>query len=548
MKRLIVAGSGFAGLVAALAADEAGLEPIIYEKGRLLGGATALSGGQVWVAANHVAARQGLEDDLASAEAYVREMTATHPELLDEEVMREWLETAPTAARWLEELGCFEWEIIPGFPDYYYPAYPGSRAEGRYLTPAPLDGRGLGGLRDRLLPGVHFPSGITYQELFSWGGQASRRNWDHELLERRRREDVLTFGQALAGGLLSAVHARGIPVHTDAQVVALHRDTKGVVGATIRISGKDTYVPGAVMLASGSYDSDEDLAERYSGTPAAYAGSVAPDSLTGDALRIATDVGARTQAMPPDSAARLPSFRLAPAYPGDTGDRQCHEHGLPHAIVVDRHGARFCDDAFPTAITEAVLGQRDPDGRHRHLPFFMVWDDRHRRRYGLADVPPNSRYPPGTVVSAPTIQGLADRLGITPDRLTDTVIRFNSHARTGEDPDFDRGSRPWSQRFKGDGEHVPHPNIGTLEEPPFHGIELRLSMTGIPAAGLRVTTDSRVVDIDDSPIPGLYAAGSATAMTNSGSGYNSGFSLSRGLTGAWLAARHLARVGHLGAR
>ena len=537
--RLVVAGSGFAGLVTALAAHELGIDTLVLEKGRLLGGATALSGGQVWVAGNHVAARQGIEDDLESAIAYVHALTARHPDLLDETVMREWLQTAPAAARWLEELGVLTWEIIPGFPDYHYPTYPGTRPEGRYLTPAPFDGRRLAGLRSLLPPPVHFPSGVTYGELFSWGGQASRRNWDQALLAERRARDVLTFGQALAAALVAALAERGVPIHTEAEITSLVLEEGAVAGARVHEAGIERVELGAVMLATGSYDSDPVLAERYSGTPAPHAGSVAPNTLTGDAVRVATMVGAEIRAHPAESAARLPGFRLAPTFLGDTGDRQCHEHGLPHAIVVDRGGRRFCDDAFPSAITEAVLGQRDPDGEYEHLPFFMVWDDRHRRRYGLAEVPPGGDYPAGTVTSAGSLEELATGLGVDPGGLRRTVARYNEHADRGEDPDFARGARPWSQKFKGDAEHASHPNIGTLEEAPFHGIELRLAMTGIPAAGLVVTTDSRVLDTHGKPIPGLYAAGSSTVMTNSGAGYNSGFSLSRGLTGGLLAARHL---------
>jgi 3-oxosteroid 1-dehydrogenase len=540
--RLVVAGSGFAGLVAALAADDLGIDTVVIEKGMLVGGATALSGGQVWVAGNHVAARLGIDDDIASGIAYVRALTASHPDLLDEAVMREWIDTAPAAARWLEDLGVLTWEIIPGFPDYHYPALSGTRPEGRYLTPAPFDGRRLGDLRTLLPPPVHFPSGVTYGELFAWGGQASRRNWDQALLAERRAHDVLTFGQALAAALLAALADRGVPVHTEAEVVSLVAEDGAVVGARVRRGGTERIESGAVMLATGSYDSDPELAERYSGTPAPYAGSVAPNTLTGDALRVAAEVGAEVRAHPAESAARLPGFRLTPTFPGDTGDRQCHEHGLPHAIVVDRRGHRFCDDAFPSAITEAVLGQRGPGGEYAHLPFFMVWDDRHRRRYGLAEVPPGGDYPPGTVTSAGSLAELAAGLGIDPDGLRQTVARYNEHADRGEDPDFARGARPWSQKFKGDAEHAPHPNIGTIEEAPFHGIELRLAMTGIPAAGLVLLTDSRVSDSAGEAIPGLYAAGSSTAMTNSGAGYNSGFSLSRGLTGGLLAARHVASL------
>lgn len=540
MARLVVAGSGFAGAVAALAAAEAGSEVVVVDRAPLLGGATALSGGQVWVAGNHLAPELGGAEDLAAAERYVAAMTAGHPDLLDAAVRDEWLGLAPAVARWLEDLGVLRWEVISGFPDYYYPDLPGTRAAGRYLTPAPYDGRRLGALAAVLPPPVHFPSGITYAELFAWGGQASRRNWDQALLAQRRAERVLTFGQALAAALLVALDARGVRLEPETRVTQLHREHGQVVGATVvDRDGVTRREPGAVLLASGSYDSDPVLAERYSGTPAAYAGSVAPASLTGDGLRLARDVGAAVLAMPASTAARLPSFRVPPAFPGDTGDRQCHEHGLPHAIVVDRHGQRFCDDAFPSAITAAVLGVRDADGGHAHLPFFLVWDDRHRRRYGLADTPPGGTYPAGAVTTARSLTALAAGLGIDAAGLTATVARYNAHVPTGADPDHQRGARPWSQRFKGDAEHTPHPNLGTLEEPPFHGVELRLSMTGIPAAGVRVTTAGRVVDHDGAPIPGLYASGSASAMTNAGAGYNSGFSLSRGMTASVAAVEHL---------
>lgn len=537
--RLVIVGSGFGGLVGALAAHHAGLDVVVLEKGTWVGGATVFSGGQVWVAGNHLEPGLGIDDDPAAGADYVRELTAHRPDDLDATVMAEWLEAAPGVARWLEGQGGVAWEVIPDFPDYAYPAAAGSRPAGRYLTSAPVELDRLGAHRDLLPPAPHFPSGITYAELFAWGGQASRRNWDLDLLAERRRRGVATFGHALTAGILAALLDRGVQVVTDAAVTGLEVADGAVVGVRARIGGRDAVEHGAVLLASGSYDWDPALVERYSGMPPGTSGSVGPPTLTGDAFRLGAEVDAAVAAMAPESAARLPALTWAPAFPGDTGERQCHEHGLPHAIVVDATGQRFCDDAFPSAITAAVVGNRRPDGSSAHLPFFMIVDDRHRQRYGLVDVPPGGTYPEGTVASADRIADLARQLGIDPDGLVATVARYNRHAAHGQDPDFDRGGRPWSQKFKGDLEHRPHPNIGTLEVPPFHGIELHLDMTGIPAAGLRTTTRARVVDRAGAPIPGLYATGSCTAMTNSGSGYNSGFSLSRAMTGAWLAVRDL---------
>jgi predicted oxidoreductase len=70
----------------------------VFESADLVGGAAAFSGGQVWVGANHVARRQGIEDSLELAERYVRAIAHDHPELLDERAMLRWLSTSPAAA------------------------------------------------------------------------------------------------------------------------------------------------------------------------------------------------------------------------------------------------------------------------------------------------------------------------------------------------------------------------------------------------------------------------------------------------------------------
>lgn len=94
---VIVVGAGLSGLATALGVALRGGRAIVLESSDLLGGAAAYSGGMVWVAANHVEVREGIDDDLIRGEAYVRDLTHDHPELLDEEAMHLWLKTAPVA-------------------------------------------------------------------------------------------------------------------------------------------------------------------------------------------------------------------------------------------------------------------------------------------------------------------------------------------------------------------------------------------------------------------------------------------------------------------
>ena len=96
------------------------------------------------------------------------------------------------------------------------------------------------------------------------------------------------------------------------------------------------------------------------------------------------------------------------------------------------------------------------------------------------------------------------------------------------------------QRFYGDPTHELHPNIAPVATPPYFGMRLRLNMVSISMSGIRTDQDGRVVNIDGDPIPGLYAAGAAAAFTATGTGYQGGFSLGRGITMGLTVAESMA--------
>ena len=137
-QRVIVVGAGLSGLATALRAAEMGRQVTVFESSDLVGGAAAYSGGQVWVGANHVAAAEGITDDVELAESYVRSIAHRYPDLLDEDAMRRWLTTAPRAMRHWEDVGAVRWTLIRGLADYHADA-PGALSDGRYLTVGALE-------------------------------------------------------------------------------------------------------------------------------------------------------------------------------------------------------------------------------------------------------------------------------------------------------------------------------------------------------------------------------------------------------------------------
>jgi 3-oxosteroid 1-dehydrogenase len=550
-RNIIVVGSGLAGLAMAVAATLRGFKVTVLEKAAKVGGAASYSGGQVWVAGSHVEEREGISDDAEAAAAYIRATGYEHPELIDEDAMYRWLETAPRAAKYFEEVGAAQWEIIP-LADYYYPSAAGSCAKGRYLTSSCASSR-LGSWKDRILISPHFPVGHPYSAVMDSG---------HNQVETERREsesareethlsafgagvqgasdsgaaadgsgratpELLTFGTGVVGGFLAKALELGVTILTDQRAVRLETDESGRVVAVYGegADATETRFAGDVVLCTSGIDWSPELVAKYWGI-AEHAGSIAPRSLTGDGLRLAQSVGADIITWPVHNVPLIPGYA--------TGDDEvpyayCYEHALPHVFIVDSEGQRFCDDTQHGEIRRAALDPDDP-----HLPMFLVWDEEYHSKYALGPYIPGSTYPENVVSSAPTLSALAEKLRVNGDGLERTAEEFNAGALRGEDPRFGRGTNLKAKLWGGDPEHEPNANLGTVARPPFYGLTLKMCGAGINLTGIHVDTEGRALNEKGQVIEGLFATGACAAFTTSGTGYNSGYSLSRAMSMALL--------------
>jgi len=529
VRDVIVVGAGLGGLATAVAARELGHQVTIVEKSDLVGGAASYSGGQVWVAANHLERREGIADDLVAGEAYVRHLGRSNPELIEDAALQRWLTEAPRAAEHFERLGAVTWSIIPDYPDYYQDA-PGARRTGRYLT-AVYDARRLGEHRRNMRVSPHFPVGTTYDQL-SAGLRASAFGVDPEG-DSIAREDLYSFGTGVVAGFYRAVLDRGVEVLLEHEVTRLCLTDGRVGGARVRAAdGAERTLRGVVVLATSGYDWDDEMAREFLGLEPEDRGSVAPTSLTGDGIRLARQVGGAVTTMP---ANRVP-VQLGYPVEGYPGFAVAREHSLPHTFIVDSSGRRFADDAVYWEVIKAALVPGSSA-----MPCWMIWDSRHHAKYGLGSTPPGGDYPPGLVTSAGSLSELGARLGIDGAELARTAERFNAGVASGTDPEFGRGSNTTWQKFQGDPSRPGNPNLGPVETAPFFGMRLRMVSTGIGLTGVTVDPEGRALAEDGQPVPGLYVAGAAAAFHSSGTGYNSGFSLSRAITLGLLVAEAVGK-------
>ena len=108
------------------------------------------------------------------------------------------------------------------------------------------------------------------------------------------------------------------------------------------------------------------------------------------------------------------------------------------------------------------------------------------------------------MVEADTIEELADGLGIDVEALSQTVAEYNAAVQPGEyNPTVLDGKRT-------EGIEPPKSNWALeLDEPPYMGYAVTCGIT-FTFGGLKINARTQVIDTEDAPIPGLYAAGELT--------------------------------------
>ena len=129
-------------------------------------------------------------------------------------------------------------------------------------------------------------------------------------------------------------------------------------------------------------------------------------------------------------------------------------------------------------------------------------------------------------------------IGVDPDTLEATVARWNEQVAAGEDPDFHRGTVRFESHMSGSFP-TPERTLGSIETAPFYAMPLYDGTLGTNG-GPRIDEHARVLRHDGSPIPGLYAAGNASASVFGPAYPGGGATIGPALTFGYLAGRHAA--------
>ncbi|MCX7136937.1 MAG: FAD-dependent tricarballylate dehydrogenase TcuA [Proteobacteria bacterium] len=309
--------------------------------------------------------------------------------------------------------------------------------------------------------------------------------------------EVWGGGPGLIEALYKLARDRGVSINFNARAMSLIHDEKGVHGVNARIDGKAVTIRSkSVVLASGGFEANSEMRARYLGPGWDLAKVRGSRFNTGDGIRMALDASA----MPYGNWSGchiLPTDINTPNYGDITLGDAFQKNSYLFGIMVNADGKRFFDEGADFRMYTyvkcglAVMKQSQQmawqvfDGKTLHL---------------LRD---EYRMKQATKVRADTLEALAEKLeGIDRAQFLRTIKDYNAAVKA-EVP-FDPNAKDGRCT---NGLAVNKSNWATtIDQAPFEAFVITAGIT-FTFGGVKVNTDAQVMDVDDRPIPGLYAAG-----------------------------------------
>jgi len=262
--------------------------------------------------------------------------------------------------------------------------------------------------------------------------------------------------------------------------------------------GSQTLSSESVVVADGGFQANPEYVKQHIGPEISQLQCRNAGTGVGDGMRMATEIGA--------AAVGLDSFYGHVL----SRDAMINEKLWPYpqvdlicatSIVVDENGQRFADEGLGgISIANAIARLENP------LSATAIFDSRVWEDAKTTDnVPPNPSLPDagGTIIEAATLRELADAANINPAGLSATIALYNEHVAYS-------ASEPLSP-VRTQSTYAAQPIL----DPPFYAIPICAGIT-VTSGGLSVNGKGQVMDTNDQPIAGLYAAGSTVGGLEGG--------------------------------
>jgi len=309
------------------------------------------------------------------------------------------------------------------------------------------------------------------------------------------RIHVYEGGGAAGGGVIAVqaiwavAEANGAEMQLNTEVKKLIQGEDGtVIGVVAEQDGKELRLKASkgVILCTASIDHNLEMAKRLSPqqyfdlTEGSVVMSVGTD--TGDGIRMGMEIGADVQ-----------GFGGCIDFCGKTGSGTDNRAPTFPSFIVNQNGFRFvCEDTTYAYHYRAIFQQSRALNGATYMVFgkssittsvavesgFASWSEETA----------NAEVESGALFYGETIEELAEKIGVPAANLKAQLDMWNAYAEAGEDTQFHRRT-----------------GLEVITGPfyAYKNVAFNLGSLG----GLKINTDTEVIDVNGNVIPHLYAAG-----------------------------------------
>jgi succinate dehydrogenase/fumarate reductase flavoprotein subunit len=532
---VVVVGGGAAGLSAAVIAAELGSQVIILEKASGVGGTAAKSDRGFWIPNNAFQREMGIADSRDAALSYMARYS--YPQLFNPSALNlglpdheyslltTYYDRAASTIETLERLGALhstigqDWTGKP-YPDYLAQLQADPPVLGRTLYPTGTDGERATGV-----------------ELISGLKAAAAQRSVQTLAGRRVARLVLNDEKQVVG--------------VEATITSEGEATPSADDAIVTIRAKK-----AVIFASGGFTHNPGMVRNFQ--RGLIFGGYAVPSNEGDFIRVAGAIGAKFGNMQSAFSAEVV---VEQALKQSSVTHNVFAISGDSFLMVNKLGRRVTNEkANYDSRAEAHFVWDSMRGEWVNYVLMLVYDQRQADYFAGFFPFPAKDGRADYVIFGQTLDELsasiderllliANRTGgvqLDPDfaaNLRSAVDRFNAFAKAGKDEDYQRGEAPYDLSWATippDAANLPdgvswpsadqlNPTMYPLSDTgPYYAMLVgagTLDTNGGPV----INANAQVLDNDDQPISGLYAAGNCVASPCADAYWSSGGALAAAL-------------------
>lgn len=450
---VVIVGAGGAGLSAAIEAVNDGAESvIIIEKTSTTGGSLNYTSGSMSGAETIIQEIDGIED---TKESYVQDILKNGAQKGNEELIRTYVDEDVDAIEWLWEHGLsdntFSTDRSTGTMSVFAPEHALYSIKRTYKA-SPDDSE-------------HYKSAA------------------HEILdtEVKKLDQVTIDYQTTAVSLVANDEGQVLTVlatNADGETVS-YTATKGLI------------------MCTGGYSGNLKMMGQF----AKYGSEYLPGGAStadGYGIYMMQEVGANIDE---EAMSYIPTFpmgldagngpgKIAPTYMWKTG-----------GICVNEEGNRFVNETESAVEVREVALEEQPNAIQYDIFTDKIVEDAIANNcatfwnyYYGPEKPYNS-----FVVTASSIEELAEKLGLPVDNLVATVEAYNESVETQTTDEFGR-------QYTEDSLDSYNVAINKIEGETYYAVALK-ALCVMTLGGVEINTNGQVLDVDGEAIPGLYAAG-----------------------------------------